>query len=165
MRVDDSAVLHSTAAAGLAVKTAHLLAVGKASPVPRVPWNKGISWQKGQNNVAVKVAPTSAPKSKQEPLNFGLVKLENPAKNDTCAASKRQRSQLRSILDVAVPAKCTPAKTKSSIGKLTQSERHASQRQEMALIMKNITNHGFDLKHVEPDGSCLFRALSIQVQI
>jgi hypothetical protein len=37
------------------------------------------------------------------------------------------------------------------------------QRQEMAVIMGRITKDGFELKHVDPDGSCLFRALSLQV--
>ena len=68
------------------------------------------------------------------------------------------------VAAVQPAAKPAATKAKPSSNKPTQAERHALQRQEMACIMARITQDGFELKHVEPDGSCLFRALSLQVR-
>jgi hypothetical protein len=82
------------------------------------------------------------------------------------SASKRQRDAGSSDNDdaaAAVATKSSSHKTKSMTNKPTQAELHALQRQEMSSIMQSITKDGFELKHVEPDGSCLFRALSLQL--
>ena len=71
-------------------------------------------------------------------------------------AAKRQRQQTKPS---EIPAKSSPHKAKQP----TAAERHALQRQEMAIIMSRISKDGFELRNVEPDGSCLFRALSMQV--
>ena len=75
---------------------------------------------------------------------------------ETSPAAKRQRQQTKPS---EIPAKSAPHKAKQP----TAAERHALQRQEMAIIMSRISKDGFELRNVEPDGSCLFRALSMQV--
>ena len=144
----------------------------KTSPLPRVPWNKGRTWHKGQINVTDSAVIAATPKkSILEQPKVTSNKVDKRAKVDPGSAAKRQRMESITTVGAAAAAaaaapavKATPAKAKPSGGKVTQSERHMLQRQEMAMIMKSITRHGFDLKHVEPDGSCLFRALSIQVR-
>jgi hypothetical protein len=83
------------------------------------------------------------------------------------SSRKRQSASLDADAPVtAVQSAPKPAATKAKpwSNKPTQAERHALQRQEMASIMARITKDGFEIKHVEPDGSCLFRALSLQVR-
>ena len=84
------------------------------------------------------------------------------------SASKRQRDAGSSEKDDAAAAAATKSsshKAKSTANKPTQAELHALQRQEMSSIMQSITKDGFELKHVEPDGSCLFRAMSLQLVV
>ncbi len=84
---------------------------------------------------------------------------DDHAKTQPPSASKRHR-------ECATTAPQTPSKAVAVAHKTKQrtpSEKHAMQRQEMAVIMGRITRDGFELKHVEPDGSCLFRAMSLQV--
>jgi hypothetical protein len=130
--------------------------VVKSTPSPRTQGDaKGL-----------KGGQSGTPALKRERPKIGIKKPEQLVKNDSGSAMKRQRSC--PPRDAAAATEQLPksgaGRPKSSSGKPTTAERHALQRQEMAIIMKSITNHGFDLKHVEPDGSCLFRALSLQVR-
>lgn len=84
-------------------------------------------------------------------------KKETSEQTEPSPAAKRQRPQTKPS---EIPAKSTPHKAKQP----TASERHALQRQEMAIIMSRISKDGFELRNIEPDGSCLFRALSMQVK-
>jgi hypothetical protein len=84
-------------------------------------------------------------------------KQVTPEQTEPSPAAKRQRQQTKPS---EIPAKSAPHKAKQP----TASERHALQRHEMGIIMSRISNDGFELRNVEPDGSCLFRALSMQVK-
>jgi hypothetical protein len=87
-------------------------------------------------------------------------------KRTPLSCKKRQSAPVDTDAAPAVvqPSKPAAIKAKTISNKPTQAERHALQRQEMACIMARINKDGFELKHVEPDGSCLFRALSLQVR-
>jgi hypothetical protein len=109
-----------------------------------MPWNKGLTFTSPNH------ANVSQDK-KTTPVHHKQTKTE------ASSASKRSRE---SPDTASAPAKSVVTK----VNKPTQSERNALQRQEMALIMSRILKDGFELKHVEPDGSCLFRALSLQAR-
>ena len=134
----------------------------KQAVPPRIPWNKGISWHKGQENPPEKREAIPPHKVRGKPSH----KKKDPTPT---SASKRQRDTASDNEDaaaaVAPAAKSTPHKVKPAVYKPTQAELHALQRQEMSSIMRSITNDGFELKHVEPDGSCLFRAMSLQLVV
>jgi hypothetical protein len=104
--------------------------------------------------------PDSATSAKRQ---RGLTATTASPPSTTTPVKRQCRVRVTAVSSPSAPAVQYPHSNTVSAKPSRLPSQATLQRQEMASIMRSITRDGFEMKQVEPDGSCLFRALSLQV--